>query len=257
MVVVGKTRRLKPKTASGSGKGKGKSAAKQRATRKQSPKRMKTNLDQGTPAAVSEESVKTKIDREWFEGRMRQLGIPKWAPIARQIGIDKSMMTRSLNGERAFTANDICGLATVFQTSVAEIMRRVGYDVPKTGAPIVGSVRDNGKVSTVSAKKGELFEMTDPPPGAEAIVGQMESAELAPYNGVTFVYAASPDNPTPMSAFGQLCVVEADDHLTPYLGTVVKGKERNSIALELFGSKERIELKEIHRVSPVITIHFP
>jgi hypothetical protein len=204
------------------------------------------------------EVPKVGVDKDWFVRRMKQLNINKWAPIAREIGIEKSMMTRSLNGQREFTTKDIVGLARVLDTTPDEILRHVGYQIPQKGVVIVGNVRDDGKISNVSLRKGELFPMLDPPIGAQAIVGEMSSAGLSAYNGATFVYATSDDkNPTPLSAFGQLCVVEATGHLTPYLGTLVKGKERGSTALELFGGREKIDLTEIQRVSPVVIIHFP
>lgn len=218
-------------------------------------KRGTLQLDIPKPAntAPEPEDNKTVIDREWFEAQLRQSGRRKWAVVAREIGMEKSMVSRSLKGERAFTVRDIVGLASMFNTTPTEICKRIGYPIEKRGVPLVGTVRDDGKVSLVTAKKNEVFETVSPPPNASAIVGSMQSSDLQAYNGATFVFAPSEQ---PLAAFGQLCVVEAEGHLTPYLGTIVKGKDRNRVALELFGGKERIELEGVHLVSPVITIQF-
>lgn len=197
---------------------------------------------------------KLVIDREWFEDRMRAKGFHKMAPVARELGIDKSMMLRSLKGERVFTVKDIVGLARVLGTTTSEVCRRIGYPVEKGGVPFVGTVRDDGKVGLVTAKPDDLFYTEEPPPGASAIKAVMQTSSMHAWNGAVFVFAPAGN---PLAAFGQLCVVEAEGHLTPYLGTIVKGKDRNRVALELFGGREQIELEDVHRVSPVLRIQFP
>jgi transcriptional regulator with XRE-family HTH domain len=224
-------------------------------------KRSKMRADTGTAMTKptkGRKSVRTdivQVDKDWFQSRMTALGIRKFAEIARKLGIERSMFTKSLHGERAFTVKDVLGLAAVLQTSPDEICRRIGYDVPMKGVPIVGTVRDDGMVSSVTDRKGQLFQMLDPPDGAQALVGQMNSAALSAYNGATFVHS-KPITDNTLSLFGQLCVVEAEPHVTPYLGTLTKGSGRGKIALETLNGK-RIELIEIHRVSPVILIYFP
>jgi hypothetical protein len=201
---------------------------------------------------------KPVIDKAWFEGRMRALRIPSWAQVAREIGIEKSMLTRSLQGTRLFTASDVLLMSRVLNAPVEELYRRIGFHVPKKGVPIVGVVRDGGKVSTISAYRGKMFEMLDPPPGAKAIIGELHDARSAVCDGATFIYSEADDgNPTPIGAFGQLCVVEAEGYATPLLGVIVKGQGRGKIAIRLFGTDKVDQLETVYRVSPVSMIVFP
>jgi len=198
------------------------------------------------------------VDRAWFEERMRALRIPSWAAVARDIGIEKSMLTRSIQGTRLFTASDVLLLSRVFSAPPEEIFRRVGYKAMRRGVPIVGVVADSGRVSTVTAVKGRLFDLFDPPAGSKAIIGEFRDARAAICNGATFIYAdLEHDNPTPLSTFGQLCVVEAEGFQTPLLGAIVKGASRGKIAIQLFLSEKTEQLEVVYRASPVVAIIFP
>lgn len=205
-------------------------------------------------AADGEPKKRLKVDKDWFAGRMAAAGYKKFAPLAQDIGIRREMFTRSLSGERPFTVEDVIAIAKIFRTTTDEVFAHVGYDLPKRGVKIIGIVRDDGRVSTVTSKKGGVFEMTQPPEGAQAIVGEMSSAAMAGYNGATFVCVPMP--PGLPAAAGQLCLVEIEGHVTPYLGKVIKGSSRGKAALEVFGSGEKIDLDQVNSLSPVAFVYF-
>jgi hypothetical protein len=77
-------------------------------------------------------------------------------------------------------------------------------------------------------------------------------------NGAAFLYLpASEKMPVAATSLGQLCVIEADDHLNPFLGVLQKGIGRGSSNIVLFGTNETLTVQQVHRASPVIAIHFP
>lgn len=207
------------------------------------------------PSRGRPRSEKKTIDAVWMKARMDAVGIRSFAELSRGLGIDKAMMSKSLSGERVFSVKDVARMADTLKTSTDEVMRRLGYDVPKIGVPFVGKVMPDGRVSAVAARKGQQFYVQDAPPGAQALL-----AEGPPgYVGAVFLYVPQPaGKPVPLTMLGQLCVVEADNHVTPYLGTIVKGSGRGKLAIDLFGlpPDKKIDIETIHAASPVVSIHF-
>lgn len=195
-----------------------------------------------------------KVDKDWFESRMKAVGCRNFAQLGRELGIERALVTRSLSGERVFTPKDVVALAKLFRTTTDEVFLRIGYNIPKRGVPIIGVVRDDGRVSTVTAKKGDVFELAQPPDGAQAIVGEMTSAVMAGYDGATFISVPAPKGV--QAAAGQLCLVEIEGHITPYIGKIVKGSTRVKPALEVLGSGQRIELDRVNAINPIALIYF-
>lgn len=197
------------------------------------------------------------IDKAWLDQRLKQHGFKTFAHLARYISLDKAAMVRSLKGERAFTAKDIASLAEVLQATTDEILRRVGYKIPTRGVPIVGKVTQDARVSSVLPQKGQLFQAQDAPPDARALIVEAESGPLAFLNGARIVYQPSTAKQMPLSLLGELCIVECDNHMTPFVGCLQKGASRNTSSLQLFGTSEKFAVSVVHSASPVLTIYFP
>lgn len=209
------------------------------------------NMRSGRPKAS-----RPTADFEWIKHRCAELGLTQ-ADLARALRRDSSMITRSLQGSRAFDGNDIAGLASALQVSTDEVHRRLGHPVPSAGVVIVGKITGDAKVSTVSARKGGRVRAIDIPAGAEAYVAETHGSPLEAFAGAHFIAAAvNHDAPVPPDSFGRLCIVEADVHLVPMLGTLGKATQRGHVMLTLFGSGEQITVQHVHRASPVLAIIF-
>lgn len=196
------------------------------------------------------------VDAAWIVTRCKELGLTQ-ADLARALRRDSSMITRSLQGGRAFDGADIAGLAATLQVSTDEIHRRLGHPVPSRGVVVAGKITGDAKVSTVSARKGALVRSLELPPDAEAYIAETEGTPLEEYHGACFVVAAmDARQPAALEAFGRLCVVEADDLLVPLLGTLGKAPSRAGVRLTLFGTNETMNVKKVHRASPVLAIYF-
>lgn len=196
-----------------------------------------------------------ELDVDWIKERLRELNL-KQADLAAALGRNPSLITRSLQGARAFDARDVVELSRVLKVSTDEILRRIGYDVATRGAPIVGKLMGTGQVSPVGARRGLAARSLDFPANAEAIIAETEGSPLAGYHGATFVVeGVNESNPAPMGNVGKLCVVEADEHLVPYVGTLGKGP-RGAATLEVLGTGEKLTVHRVHRASAVLAIVF-
>lgn len=232
-----------------------------RLSRAATPKAASTSAGIGPMAASKKpesrgrpKAERLHIDVDWMKARMHDLGFKSWAELSRKLGIDKAMMSKSLTGERAFGVKDVAMLAEALQVQTDEVIRRIGYDVAKRGVMIAGKVTSDARVSAVTPRKGEVFQSDGAPAGAVALV-----VEGVPgYADAIIVYV--PDTklrPVALSLVGQLCVVEADNHLTPLVGTIVKGAKRDKLVLELLCGTGRMEVEHVHSAAPIHAIYFP
>jgi transcriptional regulator with XRE-family HTH domain len=192
------------------------------------------------------------IDIDWVKTRMKALNLRSFADLARSIGMDKGMLSKSLLGQRVLTTKDVAGLADALKVSADEIMRRFGQEIEHIGVMITGKITADGKVSTVASRKGEVFVAPESPGHTEALVIE----GLVGYDNATVIYRpVKPGGQVPLNMIETLCIIEADDHLNPFFGTLVKGAGKR-IAIQLFGSDKRIDVEKVHVASPVLAIHF-
>lgn len=197
-----------------------------------------------------------KIDSDWFNDRLKARGLSQRA-AAQIIGRHASVFTRSLKGTRRFDVDDIVSLRSVLQCSSDDILRRLGYPVESYGVPIIGKITSDGRVSTVTGRKGGTVSIPDMPADARAYVVEADGGTLAAYANAAFIVQEGPAGATiKPEVFGRLCIVEADPHITPVLGVLGKAPQRGAVALTLFQSSEVIQLQKIHRCSEVLAIVF-
>jgi len=197
-----------------------------------------------------------QIDKDWFRQQWKAVGLKSQAQLARIIGRDPSLFTRSIQGERSFNIDDLAGLANALGARSDEVMRRLGYDIDPQKIPYVGKIIAEGKVSTVSAQKGLSAALPNFPAGTVAYTVDVASGPLAAYNGAAFLCVPCPAGPVSADLVGRLCVVEADNQLTPVLGVLGKGPSRGSVTLEVFGTSEVLTLQRVHRCGEIRAIIF-
>lgn len=193
-------------------------------------------------------------DTPWFVGRFKQAGLTQ-TEVAKLLSKSGSGMSRQIKGERLPTLQDVVMLRRILRASSDELLMRFGFDVPAIGVPIAGRVTGKGEVTTVGTKGG-MFEAPELPPNATAYIADTEGSPLSAYHGAAFIALESKGAGVPTSAFGRLCIVEADNELLPVLGTLGKARKRDSVSLQLFGSGLHRELKELHKVLVVHAILF-
>jgi len=197
-----------------------------------------------------------QIDKEWFRQQWKAVGLKSQAQLARIIGRDPSLFTRSIQGERSFNIDDLAGLANALGAQSDEVMRRLGYDMEPQKIPYVGKIIAEGKVSTVSAHKGMSANLPSFPVNTVAYVVDVSTGPLAAYNGAAFICVECAPGPVSADLVGRLCIVEADNQLTPVLGVLGKGPSRGSVTLEVFGTSEVLTLQRVHRCCEVRAIVF-
>jgi transcriptional regulator with XRE-family HTH domain len=195
-----------------------------------------------------------KPNREWFKELLSHQHMTQ-AQLAAAINRHSSVLSKSLKGERRMDLDDVVGISNTLGVSPDDVIANLGYSVQPRGVPIVGKVTGEGRVSTVTARKGVLFRALQMPPDAEALVLETEGSKLAAYNGAVVVYMkTSSETPVPPDSIGRLCVVEADDHLVPILGVLKRAPQRNAVLLEVFGTGTEMTVHKLHRASIVLAI---
>jgi hypothetical protein len=194
-----------------------------------------------------------EFDGEWFRARMRELNV-SGRQLAAQLQRDPALVSRSLAGERTFDARDVVGLAQILEVSPEEILVRMGFTVGCFGVPIIGRVLGDGRVSTVTPRKGELVANVKTAREARALVVEADKGDFAPYNGAAFVYTPDPATPVPVTAFGRLCVVECDEEIVPILAVVGRADSRGRSRLTVFATGEEKTAVKVHSAAPIVKI---
>lgn len=195
-----------------------------------------------------------KVDTKWFDNLVRTR-FPTQAAMNRTMKMHPSVYSRGKGGKRSFSILHLIALHETFRIPLNELLHRMGYKVPRQGVRVIGKITGDSKASTVSARRGDTAVIGDFPSGARAYLAETQKSILAAYHGAAFVCQET--DSVPAEAFGRLCVVGADEHLLPILGTIDKALGRQPMTLTVFGTSERIPVQKLHSVSIVVAIVFP
>lgn len=192
-------------------------------------------------------------DREWFQTRLDEQGIsPRMAAAA--FGLEDSqswMIRRMLAGERALRPDEIAIWAKLVRASPTTVLRKLnlGVDIEEPRVPVVGIVRDDGRVSSLPESPPQMVEApTDAPGGMVALNVEAPLSGLAYFHGSTFYFVPS-DKVMPDS-FGRLSVIEIGDSPSPVVGVL----DRASVGrgrVVIFGTNESIETKMMVSATPI------
>lgn len=199
------------------------------------------------------------VDRDWFEARFHEINSNQ-NRIAASIDKSPSIMTRVLTGDRHAAAEEVAALSRILQVSAGEILRRFGYDVPMPQRAIRGVVKKGAQVSYVSPLVGQTRPIPWPGERQRLLVVEDNTGDaLAPYCNAWILYREpAPGEPlVPLDVIGRLCVVEDENHVTPFVGTVTQDKKRGPITLVPFPFGEPIEVNKIIKACPVTNIVLP
>ena len=69
-----------------------------------------------------------RIDAKWIKDRIADRGGSQ-AELGRVLGIDRSQITRMLDGERRVQLDDVKPMAIYLEVSTVEMLRRLGLDL--------------------------------------------------------------------------------------------------------------------------------
>ncbi len=69
-----------------------------------------------------------QIDKPWIKARIAEIGGSQ-AEMGRVLGLDRSAITRMLDGERRVQLDDVKPMAIYLEVSTVEMLRRLGLDV--------------------------------------------------------------------------------------------------------------------------------
>jgi hypothetical protein len=167
--------------------------------------------------------------------------------LALSIGMDPTRFTKSKQGERPWTLAEVTAMARRLDVPIETLLKKFGYELPEHGAPIIGRVLPDSRVSPViGAHAGKRIALPPSiPPNTVAYVHEPDGA----------VYVALKGEPrvVPPGAFGRLCIVEADDGELPWLGTLDKARHRDSVSLKpVYGDAGPKTFRQLHSALVVV-----
>lgn len=194
-------------------------------------------------------------DIEWFKARLKSRRLSQ-RQLAAELGKDASLITRSLQGNRRMSLDELVSTARLLRASPAEVLRALGYEVEMPGVQLTGCIRDGAQVSAITTRAGETYSPEQSTPETRGLVFQTKAGPLAAYDGAVLVYEESAAGKVPPACFGRLCVVEAEGQIAPLVGVLGKAASRGAVSLTLFGSGDVLEVAQVIRASPVVALHF-
>lgn len=200
------------------------------------------------PKAIPNEKSKPRVDADWFRNRMADLDItPQRA--ADHFSTYPAMVWRMTSGHRKLTPHEICEWARLLKVSVAVILRRLGEDPPAVTVPVIGIVREHGRVSILppAAQRRADAPGNSMQPLVALDVDTAQTA-LALYDGSALYY--EPASVVRADAFGRLAIIELGDHAAPIVGVLDRGSVGRG-RIVVFGGTETLESSQIISATPV------
>lgn len=160
-----------------------------------------------------------KPDRLWIEQRMEQLGFTQSA-LGSKTAMGKEGVNRTLAGTRIVKGHEVAELASALQTSVGEMLHRLGL-AAQGGLTLTGRVLADGRVSpVVDTSSGPVQVLTDYPIGVHALLVEAPSGPLSAWDGAVLVYQPSTTRTVGPDIVGRLCVIEDAAEPMPIVGVL-------------------------------------
>ncbi len=190
---------------------------------------------------------KHPINRDWFENRMREVGLSQ-RQAAAAMYMDPSTMNNTLKGERAIKPHEYARFADVLQVPITEVLQNAGIAVPETmHVPIAGYLGADSTL-TLEEPKEYVTGPSDLPEGTICILCRTALSRLAPMDG--WLLFTGPPTDISDHALGRLCLVWHRDSDEVTIAHVKRGYRPGTFNLHpLFG--DALENVKLARFSPV------
>lgn len=171
---------------------------------------------------ASQESMRKprRVNKLWFDQQLSRKDVSQ-AKLAKYMRLDKSSVTRILQGQRSVKVEEAAQIAKFLGQPLMDVMEHLGLD-PKDLTPresglvrISGYIDEHGKVHT-KAVRGAGY-VTAPPDVPDDTVALRYHTALTPLDlldGRTLFY--EPRDTVSADAIGRLCVVQlvnGDQHV--------------------------------------------
>lgn len=214
------------------------------------PARKKRRMSRKAKSSAPE----TQPDLRWVRARIAESGKSQNAFAADVLGISGTTLVKSLTGTRPFNVADVARLARGFSLPADEILRRLGYDVPRQTVPITGRVTSDALVSPITARRGEALPVPHRPRGCVAAIFETRHGPLAAYDGAYVLYV--PRTTVEPDAVARLAIIECDAAELPILGIAQRASQPGRVEIAPFGGLPILVAKRTQSISPVFSLFF-
>lgn len=117
-------------------------------------------------------NVKARVDRDWIDARLNDVGMSGRA-LGRRLGLDSAAMHRRLTGKQALTIPEVNAISRFLGASFDETARHFGLEpaaAPTDRLPIVGTVnRKTGVVDSTRRPRRQAERPSKIPAGTVAL----------------------------------------------------------------------------------------
>lgn len=216
--------------------------------RKPQPKSRK----QEKPAKIirgKDELQTARPDIEWFDAQLDRRGLNRTGLSVQFDPGAKNWLNKILMSERRMQLSEVAWVAKRLGVPGAEIIRRLGYDLPGAEVPVIGTVTAHSRISIVPPL--EQDKVPAPPGASERMVAlrvEADQSALSLYSGVLMYYV--PCEKVRPDSFGRICVCELGDSAAPIVGCIDRASLGRSKIILLDG-KSVIETAELEAAAPI------
>lgn len=205
----------------------------------------------GTYMGAATTAKKRITDTKWFYDRLEAKGL-SLRRAASILNIDHANLSLILRGvEGRYASLDlVCDLSRLFGVPVEDVMRRLGYDVPRESSArvhVIGEASgDEGRVEDMSKRAGGL---ADRPRGAPDDMTAIRIAAPGTWVDGALCYSL-PASAIDPSAVGRLAIVR-DVEERGYVGVLGKDRERGRWSVKPIAGGYGVSGLQVKSASPV------
>lgn len=202
--------------------------------------------------------VRPSPDYEWFEKRMKEMGLTRTAvaaafgyPPNRTNYLWRMLAETGKEAARWVRPDEIAVWAWILRTPYVHVVRRFGFTAPMRTIPVVGVVRSDGRISEIldpdHPNKAEApYDATEQ---TEALYVETLFSELGVWNG-SFIYY-EPSKTVHGQAMNRLCVLELGDQYARVVGALTAGRRVDEYQVQMIGQSEPVTTRDLISASVV------
>jgi hypothetical protein len=195
------------------------------------------------------------VDKKWFQDRIRELGTSQREISRIMTGNPASLALMLMEDDlvlpgsgktvkpRKLKLEEVPVLANLLDTTIDEIMMRLGIDIPKSAkantVPCVGMVDETGTI-TDSVAGQAVDSPADVSGSTKAVIFRSLHGDHPQHGWVYYFDDPGKDRPVDADSLNKLCLVKIGEHETPRLGIVRRGLERGKFDVFNAFTNERI-----------------
>lgn len=181
-------------------------------------------------------------NQQWLDAAIRAAGMRSKRELNSKLFASIGVLHRRTTGELRWNFDEVMKLAEIVKRPFDETAREIGFDIPLQKTDVIGVIRSDGRVTTITGRAGELVaSLPGSTPMTRALIFESPSGPLAGYHGMALHYR--PTKSIDAEAYGRLAVIEVEGEPMAVIGQLERG-QRGALRVTLL-TGEKIEGKPV------------